>query len=190
MSDARNRSFERGATLTEVLVVMAISALVLPSLYVAITAGFRQERAQDAQLTVDAQLGFVSRLITDDIQEHWISEERDGDASAFLSLEGLDARGSATRTIWYVDGSTLVRLVTEGEDDRVVSKEAVLEPVTSDESTFRYWTADGNEVTPERISPSCITRVSVSLITAIDEAVAETTLQVALRASDPEASPC
>lgn len=181
---------DRGTTLTEVLVVLAISALVVPSLYFAVVAGFRQEREQAAGHDAEQQLQFVAGLLRDDIRASWPSDIRSGSASDELSIEHLADDGSLMRTFWFLDGTSLIELVTEGDSGLVVSRLAMLEDMQTTGQMFRYWTADGGEITDGLNIAACAVRVTVLLRVAPEGADRETSFDASHRLRDPEAEAC
>lgn len=184
---ASSWSSDRGTTLTEVLLVLGLSALIVPSLYLAVVSGFRQERVQVSQQAAEVQVQRVSDRLTEDITEQWPSDKRAGAASTELSLEYLDEKGELTRVFWYVDSSSLIRLVVDGASGDTVSKVVLLEEMKIE---FRYWTSAGDEITDGRRIASCAVRVTVSLRTAVGGGDTNATFDVAHRTRNPEAEPC
>lgn len=166
---------------------MGLSALIVPSLYLAIVSGFRQERVQESQQIAEAQVQRVSDRLVEDITEQWPSDKRSGAASEELSLEYLDEKDNLMRVFWYVDGTSFVRLEMDGSSGATVSKVILLEQMKVE---FRYWTSEGAEITSGTGIASCAVRVTVSLRTVIGGGDASATFDVAHRTRNPEAKPC
>lgn len=181
-------SSERGTTLTEVLVVMGLSAIVVPALYLAIVSGFRQDQTQDDVQAAEVQVRHLTGLLTADISENWPSDKRAGEPSQELSLEYLDDAGQLVRIFWYVDGTSLVRIETMADSGTTIFKEEMLTGLKVDE-VFRYWTADGVEIKGQSIG-SCAVRVTVSLRTVANGGDADASFDIAHRTRNPEAEPC
>lgn len=181
-------SSERGTSLTEVLVVMGLSAIVVPAVYLAIVSGFRQEQTQVDEQAAEVQVRHLTGLLTDDISQSWPSDKRAGDPAEELSLEYLDGAAQLIRIFWYVDGSSLIRIETMADSGRTISKEEMLTGLKV-ENVFRYWTSDGVEIKGQSIA-SCAARVTVSLRTVANGGDSATTFDVAHRTRNPEADPC
>lgn len=184
---ASEHSNDRGTTITEVLVVMAISALVIPTLYLAIASGFRQERSQEANLLAETELQAVASLLAGDIRSSWSSEEIWSTASQSLNLEYLDERGERMWIFWYVDGSSLIRVEMFADSGTTRSNEEMLVDLEVDE-VFRYWTNQGNQITEDLAS--CAARVTVDLRSVDDDSDVATTFDIAYRQRNPEVAPC
>jgi len=169
------------------MVVMAISALVIPTLYMAIVSGFRQNQSQDAALVAESELQDVADLLAQDIRDSWPSDKIWSDPHRSLSLEYLDERGELVRIFWYADGSSLVRIVMYADSGKTVFKEEMLREVKVDE-VFRYWRGDGEQI-KEKLA-SCATRVTVDLRSVANDSDVSATFDVAYRLRNPEVEPC
>ena len=181
------RHNDAGTTLTEVLVVMAISALLLPTLYLAIASGFRQERSQEANLLAETEIQAVDDLLAGDIRSSWSSEKVWSTTAQSLNLEYFDERGERIWIFWYVDGSSLIRVVMDADSGTTLFKEEMLRNLKVEE-VFRYWTAQGTQITEDLAS--CAARVTVDLRSVADDSDVTTTFDIAYRQRNPEAEPC
>lgn len=181
------RSDDRGTTLTEVLVVMAISALVVPSLYLAIVSGFRQERSQEADLLAETELQAVAALLTDDIRTSWSSEKIWSTPAQSLNLEYSNERDELVWIFWYLDGSSLIRVEMDPVTGRTLSKEEMARNLKV-EDVFLYWNGEGRQI-QENLA-SCAVRVTVDLRSVADDTDVTTTFDIAYRQRNLEVDPC
>lgn len=166
---------------------MAISALVIPTVYLAIASGFGQERSQEANLVAEAEIQTVGDLLAEDIRSSWSSEKIWSTPSESLNLEYFDERGQRTWIFWYVDGSSLIRIVMDADSGATLSKDEMVRGLKVEE-VFRYWSGRGEQI-KERLA-SCTARVTVDLRSVTDDADVTTTFDVAYRQRNPEVDPC
>lgn len=166
---------------------MALSALVIPAVFMAVTTGFRQEQNIDLALLSESRMQRVADVLQEDIRNSWPSDKRSGDPHQELSLEYLDERGELMRIFWYLDGSSLVRIEMFARSGDTISKEEILTGVKVEE-VFRYWTDQGKQI-KEQLA-ACAVRVTVSLRSVDDNSDVDTSFDVAHRVRNPEAQPC
>lgn len=179
---------DQGTTLVEVMVVMAISALVVPALYMAIASGFRQDAQQEIASVAEADVRRVSTHIRADVQQSWPVDDGRGNGDTQLMLEFFDDDGTRTSIVWFARGDALVRRVTKPLSNRTVSELTVLEGLASAPS-FTYWTAQGTEIIGQNIA-NCSVRVTVEFATSDERGGAATSFDVTHRLRDPEVEPC
>lgn len=178
-------------TLTEVLIALALMALVAGPLYSSIRAAFVRDAVEQQRADREAQLRLVSSLIADDIRSGAPSNKRAGAASQELSLEFVDDRGDLQRVFWVLVGGELRRQELDGATSSVRSDTVFLDRVETDGPLFRYWGADGREITDADTIASCAVRVSVDLVLASTNGdVSQRTFDVAHRIPNSEAEPC
>ena len=178
---------DSGTTLTEVLVVMAISTLIVPALYLAMMSGFGRERSQEANLLAEAELRMAVELLREDIRSSWSSEQMRSTPSQSLNLEHISEAGASTWIVWYLDGSSLIRVVADADSGTALFNEEMIGDLAV-EDVFRYWSNQGVEI--EDNLASCAARVTVDLRQVTDDADVDTTFDVAYRLRNPEVEPC
>ena len=182
---------ERGTTLTEVLVVLALSAMIMTPLYIVLLSGYRAEQAQSDEVDAEAQLERVAVRIEDDIRSGFPSERRTLSAADELAIGRLDNE-SLQIVLWSFADGELRRRAIDASTGKVVSDVVLAENIDGDRSGFRYWAADGTELEPTWTEGivRCAVRVTVDLQTKLDVADAGRTIDVAHRITNPEAEPC
>lgn len=182
---------ERGMTLTEVLIALALSALVIGPVYGVIRTGFAQDEVQVEQTERETQLRVVWSLMSDDIREGAPSNKRAGAMAEELSLEFTDDRGQLQRVFWVLNNGELRRQELDGATSGVLTDQVLLENVKVDGALFRYWASDGSEIVDGTQVASCAVRVTVALVTVSPNGeLSSRTFDVAHRLRNSEAEPC
>jgi len=176
-------------TLTEVLIALALMALVVAPLYGSIRSAFGREALEQQRADREAQLRLVSSLIADDIRELAPSSERTSSPSEELVLEFTDSSGAVQRISWVVVGDELRRRVSDGTSVR--SDVVMLEGLDVTNPLFRYWGADAGEIVRAPELASCSVRVTVDLVvSSANGETSDRSFDVAHRVPNTEAEPC
>ena len=181
---------ERGTTLTEVLVVLALSAMIMTPLYVVLLSGYRTERTQSERVDVESQLERVAVRVEDDIRSGYPSDRRTVSAADELVIGRVLDDESVQIVVWAFDRDELTRRAIDAASGKVTSDVVLLQDIDGDSSGFRYWAADGTELKPSWTDGivRCAVRVTVDLQTNVADA--GRSIDVAHRTRNPEAEPC
>lgn len=186
------RRSERGTTLTEVLVVLALTSLIATPLYVVLQSAFRTERNQTEQLDTEAQLERVTGLVEDDVRSGLPSVIRTGSPADELALLLVLSDGSGQRVVWSADGGELRRRAIDADSGSLISDAVFLENVSPTGPLFRYWRSSDQELPPTSVDEiaNCTARVSIDLRTVSGSIETSRTVDVAHRRPNPGAASC
>lgn len=182
------RDPERGTTLTEILVVLAITTvLAIPLLATVRTAA----RAQADQATEDdarIQLDWALASMADDLRTGAPVGTRPSGTRAAdtIGVQVTDDTGLVSVVYWSVGRRGLRRLEADPTTRRIRSRSTLNPDITTEtldgETPFRYFDAEGRELDPlavglERLA-ECTALVEVTLAVPLDTARATPSGQV------------
>lgn len=186
------RRSDRGTTLTEVLVVLALTALIASPLYLVLQNAFRNERTQTQQLDGEAQLERVAGRLEDDVRSGLPADGQIGSPADELAIQHLEEGGSERLILWTVDGSDLARREVDVGSGAVISDVVLLEDVAPVGSMFRYFRSTGLEIPPTSGAQilDCAVRVTVELRTMSGTVETSRTVDVSHRLPNPGAASC
>jgi prepilin-type N-terminal cleavage/methylation domain-containing protein len=186
-SRRRGRS-DRGVSLVEMLVVLAVTGVVATAV-LSFLASFT-ERQRDQQVRVDTATAFTSaddRLATDVAGATSIGVQPANDYASRLPI--VDTAG-ATVT-WTVSAAGLTRTEVLGG---VPSTRIVLEEAAAPGTAFRYFGPDGSELVPAVVGPDrlayCTTRIRLQVRVPTDRGTDLLQRDVALARRDPGSLAC
>lgn len=184
-------SGERGTTLSEVLIVLALSALIASPIYVVLQSAFRTEQAQGRQLEIEAQLEQVTGRMEDDIRAGVPSEKRAGEPATELAIWNTDPKGDVSLVLWSIEDDLLRRQLYDMGTGRIVSDVVLLDGLAGEGRVFRYWDSSGAEIKPAAdLVFRCAVRVTVDLQIRDGTVEAQRTIDVAHRTENVEAPSC
>lgn len=187
----RRSSSERGTTLSEVLIVLALSAIVAAPIYAVLQSGLRTERAQSQQLEVEAQLERVAVRLEDDVREGVPSARRAGEPATELAILRSETSGAQSVILWAVEGDELRRRSYDLSTGRLVTDVVLLEGLSGTSPVFRYWELGGGELAPNAdLIYRCSERITVALEVEAGGTAAGRTIDVTHRADNSEAPAC
>lgn len=175
---------ERGTTLSEVLVVLTLVAIVATPLMIVLQSGTRTERQQSEQLDAEQQLALVADRFESDVRSGRPAADRAGGRpSDHLAVAWTEADGSETLVVWSIDNGALRRTATIPASGAVVSDVVLIDDVVSVDPVFRYWEASGLEIAPSAVDRivGCAARVTLELRTESGPVESERTIDVAHR---------
>ncbi len=171
--------------------MLALSALIAGPIYVVLQTAQRSERAQSAQLELEAQLELVAGRLEDDIREGVPSERRTADPATQLAILRADRDGSRSLILWTVGGGELRRELHDLDSGRSISDVVLLSGLSTTTQALRYWDGEGVEITPSAdLVFRCAVRITVDLDVTIGDGVARRTIDVTHRSTDAEAATC
>ncbi len=184
---------ERGTTLTEVLVILTLTAAIALPLFIAVQSAFRLERTQTQEIDLDRQLAFVvDRFETDIRSGAPAADSASGPLAEHLAVSRIDDSGSEQLVVWSVDGGSLRRTASNPATGAVSSDVLLAENVTASGSVFRYWEASGQEIAPSSVDRivSCSVRVTFDLRSSSGGADSQRVIDVTHRSNPRESSSC
>ncbi len=194
MSELRT---DRGTSMTEMVVVMAITALLALPLIAILGTTTRVEQSQASGSDARADLDWALTLLAADIKSGTPTERpRVGSRmSSTLPLSIIDERGVEELIHWRVGPSGLERITynpaTLRERDRSLVVAAVGE---GSESAFTYLDASGSALdpttTPAGIVTDCTTLIRITLTAPASDRILTATRNVAIRARAPGGNGC
>ncbi len=184
---------ERGTTLTEVLVILTLTAAIAMPLFIAVQSAFRSERAQSQEIDLDRQLAFVVDRFETDVRSGAPAADRAGGPLAeHLAVSRVDDTGSEQLVTWSVDGGSLRRTASDPATGAVTSDVVLVEDVAVSGPVFRYWEATGVEIAPSSVDRivGCSVRVTFDLRSSSGGADSQRVIDVAHRSNPRESSSC
>lgn len=198
---------ERGTTLTEVLVVLAITTLLAVPLLATVRTASRAQADQmgeaDARLELDRALASMA----DDLRTGAPVASRPSGTRAAdtVGIEVTDDSGLSSIVYWSVGRRGLRRFEADPTTRRIRSRStlnaAMTPEVLDGAAPFRYFDATGRELDPLTVGldrlAACTTLVEVTLALPVDTARADATNAVltdtarhAVRTRPPGANGC
>jgi len=178
------RNGEQGTSLAEVLVVLTLMTIVATPLFMVLQSGFRAQRAQSDQFDLDMQLALVVDRFETDIRTGLPAADRVvGSPSDRLALSATSDDGSQRLVVWSLESDALRRRAVDEASGAVVSDVVLIEEVAPPGALFRYWDANGTEISPSDVAriTDCGVRVTVDLAAARGSAATTRTLDVGHR---------
>lgn len=182
------RDAERGATLTEVLVVVTLTALLSIPLYQMMASAFRLERSQTSSSDAERQLALVVERFQTDLRSGRPAADLSSTAGALELAIVVDASGVERLVTWSFDRGTLRRTVTTVDAGTVVSDVVLAEGIDPDASGFTYFDGAGRVIAAadrNRIT-ECAVRATLSVTVETRDSVAGREITVAHRTFEPE----
>ncbi len=188
---------ERGITLAEILVVIALSGIVLVPLGIALRNAAGSERAIADRIDVERIVDRVGDQIEVDLRRGRLEPSRLGGRQAATNLVlSITESGSIRDVEWSVAGTELRRRVTDRSTGTVVADVIVATVVAPPATTpFVYVGIDGSTIDVQSSTDAaCVARIDTTVVIAGDEsaagtATAELARQVAPRIGG-EGEPC
>ncbi len=184
---------ERGTTLTEVLVILTLTAIIATPLFVALQSAFRSERTQSQTIDLDRQLAFVTNRFETDVRSGSPAADRAGGAlSEHLAVSRLNDDGSEELVVWSVDNGSLRRTASDLATGAVSSDVVLVDEVPATDAVFRYWAASGREIAPSFVDQivGCSVRVTLDLRSRAGDADSQRMIDVAHRINPRQAASC
>ena len=200
------RDAEAGTTLTEVLVVLAITSMLVTPLVAVVGAAFRVQDSRAAEDQARIELAVALAAMTDDLRTGVPVATRPSGTRAAdtVGVRVTDSADVATVVYWSVGPRGLRRVEADPTTGRI-QDQAILNPnitepdvAGSGDPTFRYFDASGRELDPATIGlerlTECTTLVEVRLEVpvegeAADRVVAES-IRHAVRGRDAGGNGC
>ncbi len=179
-----DRKDERGTSLAEVLVVLTLMTIVATPLFMVLQSSFRTQRDQSDQFDLDMQLALVVDRIETDIRTGLPAPARMVESPAnLLALSATSDDGSPRLVVWSLESDALRRRAVDDISGAVVSDVVLVEEVVPPGALFRYWDADGAEISASDVPriTDCGVRVTVDLAAARGAAVSSRILDVGHR---------
>ncbi len=183
----RCRVTERGTSLTEVMTVVAISALLIVPLLTILRSSVAVEADQTERIDQLADLDRAFDQLGTDIRRSRLAVTGNGPVGSgsssdeVLMLERFDSTGAVEIIRWRFDGDHLVRFRIQGASDLERDRADVL--VDADETVvpFRFLDDSGDPLDSRALSAArlaaCATAVEIDLAaTGIDRRRAESAL--------------
>ena len=140
------RERERGATLTEVLVVVTLMAVIAGPLYVMMSSAFRTERSQTSRADAERQLAFVVERFETDVRSGRPAADRLTTVGSTELAVVVDLSGVEQLVVWRIDGDELVRTVTAADSGALISEVTLVSDVDPNASTFAYLDPSGRAI--------------------------------------------
>jgi hypothetical protein len=173
---------ERGTTLVEVLIVLALVSLITVPLMLALQNAARSERAIVGEIDAARSADSVGRLLEADIRAGSVDGGGPvGESTASVLVLEAIVNGAVQEIRWSVSGGQLQRQVTDLASGAVIVRSA-LAVVSSDESGFTYFNTDGSPIDPVS-NAGCVSLVEVRLVIEDGDAEVSRAIAVASRAS-------
>lgn len=159
---------ERGSTITEVLVVLAVSGIVSVALLLALSRGLRTGTSIEADLERDRREARIAQVLGDDLRQSELDASVVGtvDLSETVALTSTDETGFGQTLTWSIAGGELSRQTRNLETGR--SSVILYGPAHG--LTVTYSNADDRRITLSDSSDfACVRLVEVNLELADDE---------------------
>lgn len=197
---------ESGTTLTEVLIVLAITTLLAAPLFAVVRTAARiqddRQRADEARIELDRAL----LAMADDLRAGApvATRPRGTRATDTVGVRVDDDSGAAQIVYWSLGPRGLRRFEADPATGRIRNRSTLSGDIrggangTAGETTFRYFDAEGRELDPltsglDRLA-DCTTLIEVTLSVAIDgdpdEGVVSGSARHAVRSRSPGVNRC
>lgn len=189
---------DRGTSITEVLVVLAISALLIVPLFAILRTTNRFDNSQSSHIDARAELDWALTLIANDIRSGTPSPRpRVGNAMpTTLPLSLIDDTGAELLVHWRVGSSGLERITYDPSDLGELDRSIIIPAVMPDDTAppFAYRDKDGDQLDPATIGADavveCTTLIIVTLAAETSDEPVTSALSVAIRTRSPGAGGC
>ena len=197
MADSTHRG-ERGTTLAEVLVVLAISALIAVPLLTTLEQSARSERSQSERIDRALELDRILTQLQNDVRAGVVAPTLSGGRSLDGALPLLHHRsgGGDELVLWAVVGDELRRRVTAQPSGAVISSATLLSDISGSGPWVLYLDQDGDTLSTvdnDEALTNCTVRIRVALTLELSSTVLTRQVDAAHRspaAVDEGAEPC
>lgn len=173
MSAASTRSGERGTSLTEVMTVVAISALLVVPLLTLLRSSLAIQSDQTERIDQRAGLDRALDQLGLDLRRSRLGVTGNGpvglgsSSEVVLVLDRLDVTGAAETIRWRLDGDNLVRFTLHGAADTERDRSDVLVDLDPAIEPFRFLDDAGSPLDPRTLTAdqlaACATAVEIEL---------------------------
>ncbi len=173
MTARSTRRRERGTSLSEVMTVVAISAILLVPLLAVLRSSLSIQAEQNERIDQRADLDRTLDQLGLDIRRARLAVTGNGPVGAgsssdeVLMLERLDVSGAAEVIRWRLDADHLVRFTIQGAADTERDRSDVLVGLDPDAAPFRFLDAAGASLDPFTVPAeqlaACATAIEISL---------------------------
>jgi type II secretory pathway pseudopilin PulG len=192
---SRLRRDERGVTLVETLVGLALATIVAVPILGLLQGGATNERRQaDTVAALTSGDAALERIATDIRAASGISAQPGGTTNgSALSLRTI-VDGKERYVIWLLDGEWLLRIVTDSSGNKESVAYVLDGLVESKQNTFVVTGRTGNELDSTEKGgvdlSACATAISVHLEQAVNTTVRVAETTVAIRSSIDQEAKC
>jgi len=189
---------DRGTSITEVLIVLAISALLIVPLFAILRTTDRFDRTQSSHIDARAELDWALTLIANDIRSGTPSSRpRVGGAMTnTLPLSLVDDSGDELLIQWKVGTSGLERITYDAVKLDELDRSVIIPSVLADDTVapFTYRDMDGDLLDPVKVDAEavvdCTTLIVMTLSAETSTDPVTSSLSVAVRTRPPGAGEC
>jgi type II secretory pathway pseudopilin PulG len=188
---------ERGTTITEVLTVVAITALLGAPLLGLLVATSRIERNQTAGHETRIELDSALLAIETELVNATPVASRPNGTTTADTLGVLVTDEAAVQQIlyWTVNSNGLVRIEADPDTLRVISRSTIAPGVVAPGTDpFRYYDASGALLDPAAVGvehlANCTTLIEISLAVELGDELETATSRRAVRTRPPGGNGC